>query len=194
MIFEISRQLESAIAAKRCPLPVIFGKEATTTTTFARERVVVEYDPDARDAFGPPIAARTSSKVRFVRSIPIKITIYAQAVTTGALPFEHIRRADRVVDVVAVALDDIVRSRGNFFTIVDGGYAIPDDLSASETIGGCVYQLRCRVDRGITDINFDGSSTGTFTIVKGSISNTTKVSQTTGLDDMQSPPVGAETV
>lgn len=80
MIHEIAVQLGAALGAKGCPLGayVIDGPEHRNTTTFARERIVFEHDPDGGDSFEQRKQADTNPRTLLTRFVGVKITIYAQ--------------------------------------------------------------------------------------------------------------------
>ncbi len=196
MIHEIGRELLAALKAKGCPFNVLDGPEPTATTTYSRERIVLEHDEDRGDTFGPPMLQLTNPKSYATRVAGYKLTIYAQSAAAGSLEFEHRRRAEHVLDLVFVALQQIASTRKNSFSPVSGTFVQPADLAKSETIGGAVYEFRFTFDRGIVERDWDGSIAGEFTIIAGSIVNTTKASLASGPDDDNNPltvPATAET-
>lgn len=196
MIHEIGVELQAELAAKGVPFRVVDGPEDTQTTTWGRERIVIERDEDRGDSFGPVKSQRANPKHRFTREIGAKITIYTQSTRSGAQGFEHFRRADHALDLVLVALDKVVRTRRNTLTISGGRFLRPADLENSERRGGAVYELTFTVDRAVYEQKWDGSIAGEWTVTPGSIANTTKVSALGGPDDddnPQTPPATAET-
>lgn len=196
MIHEIARELLAALKAKGCPFPVVDGPESTTTTTYGRERIVVEHDEDAGDTFRPPMQQLVNPRSFATRIPGYKLTIYAQSANAGAREFEHRRRAEHVLDLVIVALFQIASTRKNNFVLSAGKFTQPADLQKSETIGGAVYELKFTFDRGICERNWDGSIAGEFTIIADTVKNTTKVSLDGGPDNdgnPVTPPAIAET-
>lgn len=154
MLHEIGVELGAALAAQGCPLRVIDGPEPTKTTTYARERIVIEHD-DA-DGFVPTQSQHRNPKIRMVRNVAAKVTIYAQSPAAGAMEWEHTRRAEHVLDLVLVALDYVVSVRKNRWTIKGGGFVRPDDLAKSDTQGGAVYALTFAVERGVYEQKWNG--------------------------------------
>jgi hypothetical protein len=197
VIHEIGVELEAALKAKGCSMfPVADGPEATATTTFARSRIVIAHD-EGGDAFSP-VRSQSSGKAkhRFTRAIGCKITIYAQDPRAGARPFEHRRRAERVLDLVLVALAGIAATRKNALSVKGGRFVQPDDLAKSEEIGGAVYELLFTFDRAVIDRTWAGAERAEATLASGSITSTTKVSLKGGADDDDDPttvPATAET-
>jgi hypothetical protein len=177
MIYELARELRTALAKRKCPLSVVDGDEATRTTTFARERVVIEFDEDVGDSFGATVGlGGRAHQVRFTVESGIKITIYAQSSSAGAKPFEHRNRAIKARDAVMVSLEEVARARVNRVQFTSGRFVRPEDLAASETIGGAVYELKCAIQRSVMDSSWDGEQTPTFEIVDGSIGHSAVVS------------------
>lgn len=154
MLHEIGVELGFALAAQGCPLKVIDGPEPTKTTTFARERIVLEHDDG--DSFGPTRSQHRNPKFRMVRSVAAKITIHAQSAADGATAWEHRRRAEHVLDLVLVALEKVVVARKNGWTPKGGGFVRADDLQKSEVAGGAVYELTFTVERGVYEQKWNG--------------------------------------
>lgn len=179
MLHEIGVELGAALAAVGCPLKVIDGPEPTKTTTFARERIVVEHD--GGDGFGPTRSQRPNPKVRLVRTVGAKVTIHAQSPKPNALDWEHRRRAEHVLDLVLVALEKVIVARKNAFAFTGGRFVKSDDLAKSETAGGAVYELTFNVERAVHVQNFDGSIRTEVTGIP--ISGTDLITTANGPDD-----------
>jgi hypothetical protein len=156
MLREIARELETALKAKACPLPVYFGPESTKTSTWARERIVLEHDTGAADSFGPARSQTKNPKHRMTRNCAAKVTIFAQAPAPGAQPFEHFRRAEHALDLVLVQLEAVILARKNAWTIKSGRFVQPDDLVKSEKAAGAVYELAFTVERAVVDRTWAG--------------------------------------
>lgn len=163
MIHEVGVDLGTQLAGQGCPFIVIDGPEFRKTSTFARERIVIEHDP-AGDAFIPPRIASPNPRVTYTRLTGVKITIYAQCPSKGAFYFEHIRRAELVLDMVLVALYKIAKIRANVVAFKSGKFVQPDDFKEGETPGGAVYELLFTFDRGVADRTWAGASLPTATI------------------------------
>lgn len=173
MIHEIGRELQAALRAKGCPFNVVDGPEGQATTTYARERIVIEHD-EAGDSFGPTRSQSRNPRNRMIRNVGVKITIYAQSSASGALEFEHRRRAEHVLDLVLVALEKVITARHNGWVVKAGRFINPEDLAKSETIGGAVYELSFTVERGVFDTTFTNAARPEFTMGAGGISSTTR--------------------
>lgn len=184
MLHEIGVELGAALAAKGCPLKVVDGPEATGSTTFARERIVIEHDDG--DAFRGALSQRNTPRYHYVRDIAGKLTIYAQSPAAGATHWEHRRRAEHVLDLVLVALDLVAANRKNQWKPKSGRFLLPADLAASETAGGVAYELTFTYERGVFEQKWSGAVAPT-TAVGGddglTIGSTTKVSLAHGSGD-----------
>lgn len=156
MIHEVGVELEAQFVAKKVPFAVIDGPEFRKTATFARERVVIEHDP-AGDAFGPRRQTNTNARTRLTRLTGVKITIYAQCPNKGALYWEHIRRAEAVLDQVLIGIEIVAKRRANLVVWKSGKFFQPDDFKEGETPGGAAYELLFSFDRGVSDAAWDGT-------------------------------------
>lgn len=155
MIHELGIELGSALAAQGCPLKVVDGPEPTRSTTFARERIVIEHDDG--DAFAPVRSQHRNPKLRMVRNVAAKVTIYAQSPASGATDWEHRRRAEHVLDLVLVGLEKVILARKNGWVLKSGRFLVPADLQKSETAGGAAYELSFTVERGVFEKKWSGA-------------------------------------
>jgi hypothetical protein len=163
VIHEVGVDLGTYLVSKKCPFPVVDGPENRPTTTFARERVVIEHDP-AGDNFDAPHFAKVNPRPRLTRNTGVRVMIYAKHPRAGAIYWEHVRRAERVLDLVLSGLAVVAKQRANLVAFKSGKFIQPDDLKESETPGGAVYELLLTFDRGITDLAWDNTLMGTVTI------------------------------
>lgn len=165
MIHEIGVQLGQTLSSKGLGIPVVDGPERRPTTTFARERVVIERSGE--DGYESRHLADKNPRTRMTRLIACKVTIYAQEPNKGAAEWEHFRRAEQMLDMVLIALDQIAKARQNLFKPKSGKFVVPDDMKHGETMGGAVYELQFTFDRGVADRNWNGSiqPTGSAAII-----------------------------
>jgi hypothetical protein len=195
MIHELGVELAARLGTQGVPLPVVDGPEPTTTTTWGRERIVIQH-ADGGDAFGPPRSQHINPKHRHTRTANYKLTIYAKSAAIGAAVFEHRRRAEHVLDKVLCAMDYVAAVRKNRWAPKSGGFITPPDLAASEKPGGAVYELSFTFDRAVIDRTWANAAAEEFTITADHLTSTTKVSQAQGPDDDSDPnnvPAAAET-
>lgn len=178
MIHEVGVDLGTYLKSKGCPFKVIDGPEFRPTTTFARERIVIEHDP-AGDSFGARRQADKNPRTWMTRNTGVKITIYAKHPNTGSTYWEHIRRAEQVLDQVLVGINVVAKQRANLCTFKSGKFVLPPDLKDSETPGGAVYELLLTFDRGVAERNWDMSADPTAEVGDGFIKSTTVVSGVT---------------
>lgn len=174
MIHEIGVELGVQLAAVNCPLKVLDGPENTKTVTYARERIVIEHDPTG-DKFSNNKSQQKNPKIRVIRNIGVKITIYAQEASGGAMDWEHRRRAEHVLDLVLVALEKVLVARHNGWTLSGGRFIDPNDLATSEVQGGSVYELTFSVERGVYVQTWTGNARPEMTILPTTIQTTTDI-------------------
>ena len=158
MIHELRTEIAARLALQKCPVPIIDGPERTKTTTGARERIVIEHDDDAGDTVSSTRSQHRNPKVRMIRNIGAKITIYAQATNAGAADWEHKRRADHIADLVLVALNYVLKVRRNEYTITKSGFIPVEDLAASEVIAGARYQIKFTFERAVNEQTWAGDA------------------------------------
>ncbi len=195
MIHEIGKELEAVLRTAGCPLRVDDGPESTQTTTFGRERIVIEHVPGG-DSFGPTRSQHVNPDHRMTWIVGCKVTIYAQSPSAGARPFEHRRRASRVLNMVLVGLEQVARTNRNAWRPTGGGFVTPADLAASEAQAGAVYELTFTYDRPVVVQTWAGESAAEFTLGANGITSITKVSRNGVADDDDDPntvPASAET-
>lgn len=158
MIREIGVELQERIRDRGCPLPVV-DREQTKTTTWGRERIVIERD-EAGDRFDFTRSQRRNARVVAVQLVGAKLTIYAQSGKSGALPFEHERRAQSILNCVIAALSKIqsIRKGRTAFLPDSGAFVVPPDLEASERRNGAVYELKFSFPLAIPDVTFKGEA------------------------------------
>jgi hypothetical protein len=195
MIHEIGVELGAKLAARGCPLPVVDGPERTTVAGWGNERIVLEHD-DAGDTFGPARSQRPNPKHRFTRNIGAKITIYAQETSSGAQAFEHRRRAEHVLDLVLVALEEVFILRRNGCSMKSGKFIEPEDSADSQSISGAAFELQFSFERAVMVATWTGSIQPEATVGPGgisSITHTTKASPAGTLVNGLTAPIGAET-
>jgi hypothetical protein len=188
MIHEIAVALAENLRSRGLGIPVVDGPEPTETTTFGRERVVLEYSEDDGDTFGPPVPHQNPRAV-FERFIGVRLRIYTQSVHANALQFEHFVKGDRLVDMVLSGLDRVIRSRRYQWTVGRGRYTRPADLDGSPVLGGVVYELIFSVQRSVREVDWDGSANPELSVTGDLINSKTMVSLG---DDNGTPPPTAE--
>lgn len=185
MIHEIGVELAANIQGKGCPFDVYDGPELRPTTTSARERIVIEHDPNG-DGFTPPGGNThrpgTNPRTLMSRVIGVKITIYAQNPAKGSIYWEHVRRAEQVIDMVLCGLYQVVKARANILVIKSGKFIYPEDLQKSETFGGAVYELLFTVDRGVFDVKWSGAAIPTVGVTSGFVQSTTNATGPQGTE------------
>lgn len=182
MMHAIGKQLESELhAVGYRSASVVDGPETRPANTFGNERIVIEYDEEGADTFAAPEVLHRNPKHRFAITMACKLTIWAQAKASGAMDYEHYRRARHIADLALVALNKIAHVRKNTFVPKSGRFITPEDLKASEEVAGAVYELKFTFDRGVKEQTWTGDARPEGTIA--GVANTTQATRTKGSQD-----------
>jgi hypothetical protein len=188
MIHEIGVELAAYLRANRVPFPVVDGPEGTESITFARERIVIEHD--SSDSFNAPRSESINPKIRMIRDIGIKLSIFARSPAPGAADFEHRRRAENVLDAVLCGLHTVTVARRNGWTPKGGGFAKLVDREGSIVQGGALYELKATIERGVSERTWAGDINPEFAFGSDQLVSTTRVSGPSSIDGL---PPDAET-
>lgn len=183
MIHEIARELRVLLEAAGVPMPVVDGPERTTSAVTPRERIVVERLRAPEQILAPKGANSRNPVHVFDRKLAAKVTVYAQDPKSGALPHEHVRRADRVVDAVLAALRQVLVARKNGAEIGSGQLVELEDAKGAPVPSFAVYEIPFFVRRAVEGRTWAGAAAAEATIASGTIASTTTVS----IDDATTP-------
>jgi hypothetical protein len=189
MLHDIGTELQTELRRIGCPVPVLDGPEPMATTSWGRERIVIEHD--GSDGFNPARSQRPNPKHRYTRAIGGKFTIYAQSTKRGATRFEHRNRLEHILDLVLCSMDLVAAERKNAWRPTGGAFFTPPDLAETERDGGAAYELSFSFDRGVWVQNWAGDIQPEITMgASGSrVVSITNVRRTHG-DDEAEPDVG----
>jgi len=158
MLYTITQELKTALAAKGCPVPVVYGPERSGG--LIGQRIVVERDRQSGDQFTGPRSQQRNPGLVDVRAIGSVLRVYAQSGVAGANVWDHERVADQVIDLVTVALRRIVSARKTLWRIGAAKLLSSDELELRglKTWPGVVYELRFQIDRGVFDYTWTGDA------------------------------------
>lgn len=153
MLYEISRHVATEIAARSCPVPVIYGPEPAADLALVRSRIVFERPRSAGDTVGPPRAQKHNPSRRAERGITGRVRIYAHSTADGARVQDHEEIAEHCADLVVVALQIACARELTTARITSSGYVAPAALEIPElrVWPGVVYELAIIVQRGVFD-------------------------------------------
>ncbi len=172
MIYELSREIDAHLRAKKFPFPTVYAgrlDEVRPQTSVTRGCIVIGRDPEASESFALPrsqvsqLVNGTKARVDQNRTLTCRATVFAQATFSGSRLNEHERLCDQMVDMLVVALRHVIAPRQHVYTPPLGGrYLRPEELGADELKGfeqwsGVAYRLFFSVERGILNAAFDGS-------------------------------------
>jgi hypothetical protein len=178
VIYEITRELAAALRKRACPIPVVYGPEATRPTVIGHSRIMVER-PRGRstdtwsDAKTHPAEPRTTGS----RTVPLLITVYASSTLAGAREPDHTRLMDDILNVLRAALHEVLGRRRSFYRVTSAGMPseVELDMTGMEQWSGAVYALQIAVGLTMTDTNFKGEGRATLELEAGDIESTTSV-------------------
>jgi hypothetical protein len=155
MIYEVCVELRAYLAEQGCPFPIVEGA-AADPTTLGPCFITIERD-EAGESFGPPRGARAMNNPKPIttRKIGVLITFRIQRTAGGALPHEHARICDHVVDLVLAGLAYVSAVRRIICSLKGGKYITPPDMQKSEATSGVVYELRFDIDRAVVEQQYD---------------------------------------
>lgn len=163
MIYEISREVETALRARGCPLPVEYdpGRPSMVAIPGARGAIVFSRDRDQGDTWGPLRGVHRGTGTYGVASrlMACVVRIHVQSTKAGARPHEHERLADAVADLVAVALADVGKTRRGQLEFTAGKMLSAADLAliGAEGWAGAVYEIRFTAERAVTAKTWEGA-------------------------------------
>ncbi len=172
MIHEIVKELASEVAARKCPVRVL-ERETTTTTTWGRERIVI--DEPGPDQFLASRGVHVNPPHRRAWIMGCTAMIFAQATRAGALEWEHRRRAREIAETVIAGLYAIARKRRNALDLRSGQFVTIPDLEQSERFAGVLYVVSFGFERPVRDQDFNGEVAPEATLGDVAIRNTTNV-------------------
>lgn len=183
-IHDIGVELQAYLKSQGCPFAVVDGPEQTKTATWGRERVVLEHDVEAKDAFADPRGLHTNAKHRHTATDTYKFTIYAQSKKPGATPFEHRTRIQTVRETVMAGMDLVAAKRINRWKPTSGGFITPPDLAEAERATGAVYELKFTYELPIRVVTFVGDARPEASM--GALVSSTNVSRSVASDGTES--------
>lgn len=165
MLYSISKLLDLALAAKKFPLHVHFGPEATESLNGARERIVMWQPLDEKkEQFPATRSARYNPKMPMRREQAGRIRIYAKSPLPGAKWGDHVERCEKILDGVLAELDAIIRGGRNEWSLTSGGFISLVDEKGSPVFSSAVYELEFTVDRAVNSVNWNGDGADEVTI------------------------------
>lgn len=173
MIFAIVEGVKEQLAAHEFPVKVSIGPERPTTGR--RHHVVIERDRERDETIAAPMGSAVNPSRVFVRLPAYVARVYAADYVAAALPWEHDREVDKIVDGVLVALRDWAQEQGAIFAPTGGRPLPPKEVDGAETIArGACYELSFTMARSVDRKRYDGTANDTATIAD--VQNATRVS------------------
>ena len=163
MINEIAATMSTEVAARLCPLPVVYGPERIQDANLSRSRIVVERPRTGGETIGPPRVPRHNPPRRAERGIPGVVRIFARSNVDGARPEDHEVMVDAAADVAICALQVAVTRLKTTATITSAGLVDPATLELPElrSWSGAVYEIAFVAQHGVHDVTWAGDAKAT---------------------------------
>lgn len=157
MIYEMARDIEERLRARKFPLRVYYGPEHVKREDFEL-RVVMMRDLDADDQFRPPAGQRANARKFGVRDLAVVALVVAYSAQVGAHRGDHERICEAVVDGLVTEIESwVTESKGDVLAFTGGRYLVPAELEL-EQWPGVIYALRFRVPRGVSALTYQGEA------------------------------------
>ncbi len=160
---EIFVLLRAALKAKGVPSEIVYGPTQVPAKVGA-SRIQFLRDYEAGDQVRGPNSQRMNPRQVAVRAMGGKILVFASSAIEGAQRHNHERLAEQVVDMVHVALHDIVSQAMTQWRIQRASFVAD---ATTDGWAGVVYELRFSVDRGVADLSWSGEAAAEFDVVAG---------------------------
>lgn len=155
MLYEISKEVSTELAAQGCPVPVVYGPErqGATGVAITTSRIVFERDRSGGDSSGPGRGRTVNPKMLYTRNVGAVCRVFAQSTESGARVQDHERLADLVWDKVEVALYKVIAKRKDAWRVASSKLLSAEELAMRglEVWPGVVYEVRFTVSRGVYD-------------------------------------------
>ena len=173
MIYGFAQDIASMLSAQKFPVDVVYGPERLERVGFCDAVIVIERDRDSSDTFSTAIGSRANPRMLRSRALAAKATIYARSSLPGAHIGDHEFLCEQILDGLFCAIVNWGHGGGaGEIPVSDGRYIDPRTPSHKALEGfapGVCYELKFRVSRGVSDVDFTGAGklTGTPAHVQG---------------------------
>lgn len=177
MIYELSQDLQTKLAARKFPTVIEYGPRFAAIEDWRDHLVVVERDRENADQLEPGNGFNENPRRVCNRGLAVRATIYAKSTLDGSRINEHEYECEQIVDGLITALtqwgtEQNARLGGIAASIQEARYLRKEELPQSaETWPGVVYLLRFRVSRGVYVRDYLGQArpTGAATGVENTL-------------------------
>lgn len=156
MLHAISLQLATALQARGCPVPVVYGPERPSDAALNKPRIVLQYDREKGDSHSGPRSQTVNPRQVFTRTKGCVCRIFAQSTLEGAGVWNHERDADQIADHVQICLASILPRRNTLWLPTGGKFLNKQELQMLdlEAWPGVVYEFAFQFDRGVLDVTW----------------------------------------
>jgi hypothetical protein len=187
MIYELSRDLQDMLRARKYPVTVEYGPERTLRDGYPENVILIERDRESGDSVETAHGSQRNPRKMRTRKLGAIATIWARSNLPGARIGDHERACEGLVDALIISLEEWgTEARAGDIPITSARYATAADHNDVETWPGVVYLLRFQVPRGMLRRDYTGEARpeSPFT----GVSNQTRA-RLTGAED-EDPEIG----
>ena len=177
MIYLYTREVRENLARRRYPYhrSIEFGPERLKREGTVHNAIVVMHDEDSGDAFAATSAPQRNPRRIRERWVGVRVLVYATSGKSGAGRHDHIEEAEKVLDLIITATEEVVVGSGQFYRLTGGRFLRPEELAAEqlpETPSGVVYQLQLSIARAVLAVDYAGDALDTFTTTADNVETT----------------------
>jgi len=160
MIYDVAKIVAEELAARDCPLRVIYGPERLSDVSLTDSRIVIERVRGRSDSYVAPRSGRNNPPRRADCLVAGTATIYARSGVAGARIEEHEAIADQAADLVYVALKTAANQLLTTVEVISAGLLSAADLGLDdlESWPAVVYEIGFSFRRGVNDLIWDTDS------------------------------------
>lgn len=159
MIYQMAKDLDGRLRARKFPLRVHYGPERLTREMGRSLVVLVRRDREQGDAVRAVVGAQRNPRMLGVRDLGVITDIFAAANVAGARANEHEHLCDAVVDAFLCALYEWGAASGaGAIPVLEARYLTDAEKDAEDLGPGVVYRLRFRVPRAIKVADYEGNA------------------------------------
>jgi hypothetical protein len=160
VLFEIHRHVRTHLAARGCPLRVVYGPERLADSGLTDSRIVIERERGSGDSIRPPKSTTKNPHRRAERGLAGVVRIFAKSSTPGARIEDHETVCEQAVDMIIIALQHAAAKEDTRIAVESSGYLSADDsnVPSVETWPGVVYEISIELARGVFDRTWAGNA------------------------------------
>lgn len=157
MIYNMARNIDEGLAARKFPTRVAYGPERMARDAFDPV-IIIERDHEASETVIPAKGSQLNPRLKLTRNLAVAATVFARSALPGARIEDHVRECDQIVDAFLVELQDWgTAARAGEIPITEARYMKASERNDIETWPGVAYLIKFRVPRGVRAVDYVGA-------------------------------------